>query len=395
MKYVIIIPDGAADIPLNELDGKTPLETAAIPNLHRIASQGKCGQVRTVPEGMPPGSDVAIMSLLGNDPLTCYTGRAPIEAAAQGISLKPEEWAFRCNLVTITDNIMKDHSAGNITSAEAKTLIQEVNRNLGTAGIRFYSGVSYRNLMIITRDYHGKTTPPHDILDKPIDEYLPSGEGAGILKDLIDSSREFLPGHPVNEKRKGEGKNIATSIWFWGEGKAPKIKPFIDKYGIQGSIIAAVDLVRGLGMLMGWKIIDVPGATGFIDTNYRGKGDAAIKALSVSDIVAVHIEAPDEAGHAGNPHEKIDALKQIDTHIIGPVFSYLSSLSEPWRILIMPDHPTPCTIRTHTREPVPFVIAGSDVESNGCRMFTEKAAGATGLLVDAGFKMMEMLVENR
>lgn len=392
MKYVVIIPDGAADIPLSKLDGKTPLETAALPNLHAIALQGKCGKVQTVPEGMPPGSDVAIMSLLGNNPLICYTGRAPIEAAAQGIVLKPEEWAFRCNLVTITDNIMKDHSAGNISSEEANTLIAEVNRRLSSGDIRFYSGVSYRNLMIITLDYRGKTTPPHDILDRPVKEYLPSGEGSDILKKLIESSREFLPGHPVNQKRKNKGKNIASSIWFWGEGKSPKIKPFVDKFGIQGAIIAAVDLVRGLGMLMGWKVVDVPGATGFIDTNYKGKGEAAIKALADSDIVAVHIEAPDEAGHAGNPHEKIQALEQLDTHIIGPVFSHLSSGSEPFRILIMPDHPTPCTIRTHTREPVPFVIAGSDVESNGCEKFTEKEAGDTGLFVDAGYKMMEVLV---
>lgn len=393
MKYAIIITDGAADVPLPELGGKTPLEAAHIPNLHTIAAMGKCGKVQTVPKELPPGSDVAIMSLLGNNPLTCYTGRAPIEAAAQGIVLAPGEWAFRCNLVTVTDHIMKDHSAGNISSEEAKALIDEVNRRLRTENIRFYPGVSYRNLMIISLDFRGTTTPPHDILDKPVGEYLPTGKGSDILKSLIESSGEFLPGHPVNRKRAGRGKNIASSIWFWGEGRAPKIKPFFDRFGINGSMIAAVDLVRGLGKLMGWKVIDVPGATGFIDTNYRGKGEAAIKALAGSDIVAVHIEAPDESGHAGNAHEKVQAIEQIDTHIIGPVFSYLSAGSEPWRILIMPDHPTPCTIRTHTREPVPFVIAGSDVTSNGCKMFTEKEAGATGLFVDAGYKMMEMLVK--
>jgi 2,3-bisphosphoglycerate-independent phosphoglycerate mutase len=393
MKYAIIITDGAADIPLEELDKKTPLEVAAMPNSTALASRGQCGTVQTVPGNMPPGSDVAIMSLLGNNPLECYTGRAPIEAAARGITLEPEEWAFRCNLVTISGNIMKDHSAGNISTREAEILMDEINKRLRTKAIRFYSGVSYRNLMIIKGEFQGTTTPPHDILDKQIDSYLPTGKGSNILRKLITSSREFLPDHPVNRERKASGKNRASSVWFWGEGKAPEIKPFFDKYGIRGTIIAAVDLVRGLGRLMGWKVVDVPGATGYFDTNYQGKGEAAVKALGDSDIIAVHIEAPDEAGHAGKPGEKIKALEQIDTHIIGPVYSYLSTGSEPWRILIMPDHPTPSTIRTHTREPVPFVIAGSDVESNGCSGFTEKEAKATGLFVDAGYKIMDMLVK--
>jgi 2,3-bisphosphoglycerate-independent phosphoglycerate mutase len=393
MKYAVIITDGAAGVPLDALQGKTSMEAASIPHCHEIAKKGTCGTVQTVPPGMPPGSDVAIMSLLGNNPLESYTGRAPIEAAAQGLTLDKGEWAFRCNLVTITNHIMKDHSAGNITTEEAEELIEAVNRELGTKNIRFFSGVSYRNLMLMKIDYQGETTPPHDILDQSIDTYLPRGTGAEILKKLVLSSQDFLPSHTINQRRAGEGKNMASSIWFWGEGTTPKIKPFKDKFGIDGAIIAAVDLVRGLGMLMGWNTIDVPGATGFVDTNYKGKGEAAVEVLKTTDIVAVHIEAPDEAGHAGDPHDKVMALEKIDTHIIGPVLSSLSSCGEPWRILIMPDHPTPCTTRTHTREPVPFMIAGSDVGSNGCTGFTEKETAATGLHVDAGYKIMEMLIK--
>jgi 2,3-bisphosphoglycerate-independent phosphoglycerate mutase len=392
MKYAIIITDGAAGVPLDILQGKTSMEAATLPHCDTIAHRGICGTVQTVPPGMPPGSDVAIMSLLGNNPLESYTGRAPIEAAAQGLTLDKGEWAFRCNLVTMTDNIMKDHSAGNITNKEAKELIDTVNQKLGTNNIRFFSGVSYRNLMLMKIDYHGKTTPPHDILDKPVDTYLPRGSGSEILKKLILSSQDFLPSHQINQQRASEGKNTASSIWFWGEGTAPRIKLFKDKFGIDGAIISAVDLVRGLGLLMGWNIIDVPGATGFVDTNYKGKGDAAVEVLKSTDIVAVHIEAPDEAGHAGNPEDKIMALEKIDANIIGPVHSFLSSCGEPWRILVMPDHPTPCTTRTHSSEPVPFMIAGSNIQSNGCRGFTEKETAATGLHIDAGYKIMEMLI---
>ncbi|MBN2443525.1 MAG: cofactor-independent phosphoglycerate mutase [Spirochaetales bacterium] len=392
MKYAVIITDGAADIRLDSLGGKTPLEAADIPFCDKIAAMGKGGTVQTVPEGLDPGSDVAIMSLLGNNPLKSYTGRAPIEAAARGLTLSPGEWAFRCNLVTIVNNIMIDHSAGNITNNEAKALMEEVNKRLGGPDIRFFSGVSYRNLLLLKTNYKGKTTPPHDILDKPIDNYLPKGEGSESLRKLIAMSSDFLPSLPINQKRKNEGKNIASSIWFWGEGTAPKITPFADKFGINGAIIAAVDLVRGLGMLMGWTPIEVKGATGFVDTNYKGKGEAAVEALKTTDIVAIHIEAPDEAGHAGNPEEKVMALEQIDKHIAGPVLSYLVSRDEPWRILIMPDHPTPCTIRTHTREAVPFLMAGDGVESNGCRAYTEAAAKSTGLFIDAGYKIMEMLI---
>jgi 2,3-bisphosphoglycerate-independent phosphoglycerate mutase len=392
LKYIIVIVDGAADVSLEELGNKTPLEAARLPAMDRLASKGITGTVKNVPADMPPGSDVAIMSLLGNNPHKYYTGRAPIEAAARGIKLEQDEWAFRCNLVTIIDGIMKDHSAGNISSDEAKALITEANNNLSTKKIKFYSGVSYRNLMIFKGDFEGHTTPPHDILDKEVKEYLPSGRGAKILQSLIKQSQTFLPDHEINRKRLRETKNPATSIWFWGEGKPPVFESFKKKYGLDGAIIAAVDLVRGLGILMGWEVIDVPGITGYIDTNYAGKGSFAIRALEKYDIICVHIEAPDEAGHAGSPHEKVKAIEQIDMHIIGPLLNHFNTTGCEWRMLIMPDHPTPCTIRTHTKDPVPFIIAGSGIRWNGGKSFTEAEAASTGLTIEQGYTLMDFFL---
>lgn len=392
MKYAIIITDGAADVNLKELDGKTPLSAAVKPNIDRIASSGLCGTVKTVPEGISPGSDVAIMSVLGYDPVKYYSGRAPIEAAAKGIKLLPSEIAFRCNLVTIIDDIMKDHSAGNITQEEAEDLMKTINEKMGTKDIRFYSGVSYRNLMILNGKYKGTLTPPHDILDQDINSYLPQGTGAELLKSLIKKSREFLPSHNVNQKRLKQNKNIASSIWFWGEGTIPKFTSFNDKFGLNGAIISAVDLVRGLGILIGWEPIYVQGATGFFDTNYSGKGTSAVSALKDYDIVCVHIEAPDEAGHIGNAIEKIKAIEQIDKHIVGPLLDYFLKTDESFRILILPDHPTPCTIRTHTSDSVPFTIWGSDVVSNRCSSFCEKEAAKTGLHINKGNTLIDFFL---
>jgi 2,3-bisphosphoglycerate-independent phosphoglycerate mutase len=394
MKYIVIIPDGAADIPLKELGNKTPFAAARIPSMDSLASQGLIGTVRTVPADMTPGSDVAIMSLLGNNPQTYYTGRAPIEAAARRIKLKQNEWAFRCNLVTIIDNIMKDHSAGNISSGEAKVLIEEVNKRLGTETIRFYSGVSYRNLMTFKGDFEGHTTPPHDILDKEVKEYLPSGTKADLLQSLITASQTFLPDHDINQKRIKESKNPATSIWFWGEGKATVFESFKKKYGLDGAIIAAVDLVRGIGILMGWDVIEVPGITGYIDTNYAGKGSYAIRALDRYDILCIHIEATDEASHAGSAQEKVKAIEQIDTHILSPLINHFRTTGSEWRVLIMPDHPTPCTLRTHTHDPVPFIIAGSNIRWNGGRSFTEAEAESTGLTIEQGYTIMDFFLSS-
>jgi 2,3-bisphosphoglycerate-independent phosphoglycerate mutase len=392
MKYIIIIPDGAADVPLKALGNTTPFAAARIPFMDSLALQGLIGTVKTVPANMLPGSDVAIMSLLGNNPQTYYTGRAPIEAAARGIRLEQHEWAFRCNLVTIIDNIMKDHSAGNISSGEAKVLIDEVNKRLGTENIRFYNGVSYRNLMTFKGDFGGHTTPPHDILDKEVEEYIPSGRNAQLLQSLISASQNFLPDHDINQKRIKESKNPATSIWLWGEGKATVFESFKKKYGLDGAIIAAVDLVRGIGILMGWDVIEVPGITGYIDTNYAGKGSYAIGALDKYDIICIHIEATDEAGHAGSAQEKIKALEQIDTHIVGPLITHFRTTGGEWRILIMPDHPTPCTIRTHTHDPVPFIIAGSNIRWNGGKSFSEAEAEATHLAIEQGHTMMDFFL---
>ncbi|MBN1699711.1 MAG: cofactor-independent phosphoglycerate mutase [Spirochaetales bacterium] len=395
MKYVIVIADGAADVPLDDLGGKTPLETARIPYTDELVANGIIGCVRTVPPGMQPGSDVAIMSLLGNDPAACYSGRAPIEAVARGITLGQSEWAFRCNLVTIIDNVMIDHSSDNISSEEAAILIGEVNRRFGSETLAFYSGVSYRNLMTYKGDFDGVTTPPHDILDKEISPYLPQGRGADLLQSMIRESQVFLPDHEVNRNRKKANKHPATSLWFWGEGTPPVFESFKKKYGLSGAIIAAVDLVRGIGILMGWDVIDVPGATGYFDTSYEGKGSHAIDALEDYEVVCVHIEAPDEAGHAGLPHEKIRAIEAIDTHIVGPIVHHLQSGGLPWRMLLMPDHPTPSTIRTHTADPVPFVIGGSDIEPNGRTSFTEQEAAIRGFMVEKGHTLMDFFLSPR
>ncbi len=388
MKYAIIIIDGAADVKLPELGGRTPLEAADKPAMDRMARAGTSGLVKTVPDNLSPGSDVAIMSLLGNDPGRFYSGRAPIEAAARGISLGRDEWAFRCNLVTIMNGIMKDHSSSNISNDEARELVSFVQEKLGSDAARFYSGVSYRNLMTYRGEWAGKTKPPHDILDRNADEYFPQGKGSEPLVELIRKSQELLADHPVNSKRVLDGKNPATSIWFWGEGKAPRMESFFDKFGKKGAMIAAVDLPCGIGMLMGWECIGVEGATGYFDTNYAGKGKACVDALDAFDVVCVHIEAPDEAGHAGEIGEKVKAIERIDRHIVGPVLDALSKRGEGFKLLVSPDHPTPCTVRTHVNVPVPFVVCGSSVPHNGARKYTEDEAAGTGLFMPRGWEMM-------
>ena len=411
MKYAIIIPDGAADLPLEELDGLTPLAAAETPNMDWIAAEGKCGTVQTIPPKMPHGSDVAIMSVMGYDPRQYYTGRAPLEAAARGIEVGADEWVFRCNLVTIVDGVMEDYSAGHISTAEAKILIDKLNRLLAsghgdssgfTGTVRFYSGVSYRHLLTVpARSGRGswkdvKTTPPHDIIGKPIEDYLPRGPGSEILVRLIEQSEAILSTDDVNQVRRDLGENPATHIWLWGQGKMPKLPPFSKQYGIKSSAsIAAVDLVRGLSKIIGWEHIEVPGATGYLDTNYEGKGKAAVAALEDHDLVFVHIEAPDEAGHNGDISGKVRAIEQIDQHIVGPILKYLQNLDDDWRIMVLPDHPTPCSIRSHTSEPVPFAIAGTRIVSVAKRHFTEADAKKSDLHVNLGFELMEYFLKVR
>ncbi|MCJ7778919.1 MAG: cofactor-independent phosphoglycerate mutase [Sedimentisphaerales bacterium] len=390
---VIIVPDGAADEPIEKLGGRTALEAAEIPNMDRISSQGRQGLVRTIPEGMEPGSDVAQMSLLGYDPHRYYTGRAPIEAAARDIKLSMEDWVFRCNLVTIADGKMADHSAGHISTEEASKLIKELDEQLGNAQIRFYTGVSYRHLLVFKGlDFDVHTYPPHDHIDKPIEKILPHGKGAELLIDLMARSQQFFAGHDINKVRSDLGENQVSSIWLWGQGKKAQMERFEKRFGLKGAAITAVDLVRGLAKLIGFDLIDVPGATGFIDTNYQGKASAAIEALEKYDIVFIHIEAPDEASHTGNIEMKKKAIEQIDKYVVGPVFEALQKY-QSWRILVMPDHPTPISSMAHSSEPVPFAIAGDNISGILNTTFSEANAAKSGLKIHNGFELMEYFLK--
>lgn len=395
MKYALIIPDGAADTPIEELGRKTPLAAARKPNMDWIASHGKCGTVRTVPRNLPCGSDVAILSVLGYDPRQYYTGRAPLEAAAQDLVVTPDEWIFRCNLVTIVDGLMDDYSAGHISTEEAGSLIDAINRALGGPNVKFYRGVSYRHLMTFKGDCSVSTKPPHDILGQPVEAHVPTGTGSDALRVLMEKSKAVLADHEVNKVRRDLGENPATSIWLWGQGKMPQLPSFERKFGLKGAAITAVDLVRGLSKLIGWQVIEVPGATGYLDTNYAGKGAAAVAAIDTVDLVCVHVEAPDEAGHNADAKGKVRAIEQIDTHVVGPILERLKKEGDQWRILVVPDHPTPCALRTHTPDPTPFAIAGLRIESVVSESFTEAAASAADLHIAVGSDLMEYFLTVR
>ena len=392
MKYAIVIPDGAADVPLDELHGQTPLAAADTPHMDWISAHGKCGTVQTIPDGLECGSDVAILSVLGYDPRQYYSGRAPLEAAARGIEVGSDEWVFRCNLVTIIDGIMEDHSAGHIRSEEAATLVAELNRLLAGDRIHFYPGVSYRQLMTLAGEVDVTLTPPHDILGEPADAHLPRGAGSEILTTLIQRSEQILADHEVNQVRRDLGENPATHVWFWGQGKMPHLPAFADRFGLSGAAITAVDLVRGLARLIGWDVVEVAGATGFVDTNYAGKGAAAVEALADHDLVFVHVEAPDEAGHQADVKGKVRAINQVDRHVVGPLLEHLTA-QEAWRICVLPDHPTPCGRRTHTADAVPFALAGTGVASVVARPFTEAAAAESDLHIPRGCDLMEYFLK--
>ncbi|RPI62662.1 MAG: cofactor-independent phosphoglycerate mutase [Planctomycetaceae bacterium] len=392
MKYAIIVPDGAADLPIDELGGKTPLQAAVTPNMDWIASHGKCGQVRNVPQGMYPGSDVALLSVMGYDPRQYYTGRAPLEAAAQGLKVDPDEWIFRCNLVTIIDGVMEDHSAGHITTEEGAAIVADLNKLLGGPNVKFFTGVSYRHLLTFRANCDVTTTPPHDILGKKAAPYLPTGAGADLLRAMIDTSRRMLENHDVNVVRRDLGENPATSIWLWGQGKMPQLPTFIERFGLRGASITAVDLIRGLSKLIGWESIEVPGATGYIDTNYAGKGQAAIEAIDRVDVVLVHVEAPDETGHNADVKAKVQAISDIDKYVVGPILKRLQAEGDQWRILVLPDHPTPCSVRTHTAEPVPFAIAGLRIAGVVQEPFSETTAANSDLKISHGHELMEFFL---
>jgi len=393
-KYVIIVPDGAADDPQESLGGKTPLEAAATPNLDRISAEGRLGLVRTVPQGMDPGSDVAQMSLLGYDPLRCYSGRAPIEAAARGIPLGPSDWVFRCNMVTFADGKMADHSAGHISTEEASGLIAELSKLIADDRLSLHTGVSYRHLLVCRdMDFDVRTYPPHDCIGTPVEKILPRGKGAEILIEMINQSQQLFAGHEINKIRQDLGENQVSSVWLWGQGKQTRLESFRKRFGLKGVTITAVDLVRGLARLVGFDLIEVPGATGFVDTNYEGKGTAAIRALDDYDLVFVHVEAPDEAGHEGNLAAKVEAIEQVDKCIIGPVLHALESRKE-WRILVLPDHPTPVRGGAHSGAPVPFAMAGSGVTGILHLGFGETNAARSGCQIENGYELMEYFLRS-
>lgn len=393
-KYVIIVPDGAADNPLDCFDGKTVIEAAETPNMDRIAADGRQGVVQTVPEGLTPGSDVAMMSLLGYDPAKSYTGRAPIEAVAQQIPLAVDDWVFRCNLVTCADGAMADHSAGHITTKEALELVTELKASLGRPGVKFFPGVSYRHLCVISGIDFSKvaTQPPHDIIGQKVSKHLPKGKNADTLNELMAKSQQLFENHPINRVRRDLGENPVSTIWLWGQGQKAALERFSKKYGKHGAAITAVDLVRGLARLVGFDLIPVEGATGYIDTNYAGKGQAAIAALEKYDLVFVHIEAPDEAGHSGNPQQKKKAIELIDKFIVGPVYDALQKY-EHYRILVMPDHPTPVELRTHVAEPVPFAMAGTGITGVLKKPYCERNSFESGFSIENGSDMMEFFLK--
>ncbi|UCD75058.1 MAG: cofactor-independent phosphoglycerate mutase, partial [Phycisphaerales bacterium] len=352
MKYVIILPDGAADDPLAELDGRTPLEAANIPNMDWVSLNGRLGRILTVPDGLTPATDVATLSLLGYDPVACYTGRAALEAAAQHLNVAEDQIVFRSNFVTVEDGRMKDFTADHIDQSEADRLVADLNKLFKDDPCEFHAGVSYRNLMLLSgaAEMELICQPPHDIPDQPVADFPPKGRGAERIIDIMNRAAAILVEHPVNEKRLKAGRPEVTNIWLWGQGKPTVLEPFFERYGPSGAVITGVDIMRGLAVCMGMKLIEVPGATGYLDTNYGGKGQAGVQALDGYDLVTVHVEAPDEAGHEGNAAEKVKALEKIDDLIVGPMLEALREHDE-WRILVAPDHPTPCTTKAHSAVP--------------------------------------------
>lgn len=398
MKYIVILGDGMADYGVDAFDGKTILEVADKPTIDYMAQHGEMGMVKTVQDGMKPGSDVANLSVMGYDTQKCYSGRSPLEAASIGVEMTDDDVTFRTNLVTLSDEenyedkTMLDYSAGEITTEEAHELIEAVAKELNTDVIKFYPGISYRHLCVWTG---GSTsvdmTPPHDISDKKIADYLPKGDGAEKFIEMMKKSEKILKEHPVNKKRIAEGKNPATSIWPWGEGTKPQLDNFEEKFGINGSVISAVDLIKGIAICAGMNSIDVEGATGNCETNWDGKAQAALEAITGdSDFVYVHMEAPDEMGHQGEPYKKKLAVEIIDEKVVKFLKDELEKRGIDYRMMILPDHPTPICLKTHVSDPVPYIIYDSTAETdtNAHLTYTEKNAESTGVYVEKGYTLM-------
>ncbi|MBR5235915.1 MAG: cofactor-independent phosphoglycerate mutase [Clostridia bacterium] len=400
MKYVVFLGDGMADFPCEALSGRTPLELAHKPHMDRLAQKGTLGLAKTVDDSLSPGSDVANLSVLGYDPLKYYSGRSPLEALSIGVELKDSDVTFRANLVTLSDEAtysdktMVDYSAGEITTEEASALISTLQKELAMPGFSLYAGISYRHLLV----WDGGTTkvsltPPHDISKRKVTEYLPKGAQSELLLDIMEQSHKILSNHPINQERVKRGKNPANSLWIWGEGTKPSLDSFMGKFGVSGTMISAVDLLKGIACGTGMQVAEVPNVTGNIDTNFDGKAEAAIRALSNGqDFVYIHVEAPDECGHHGQCDLKVRAIELIDEKIVGPVMDYLEKSGEDFRVLLMPDHPTPLALMTHVKDPVPFAIYEKNQKDGSGLSYTEKNAAETGLFVEKGCKLMEKLL---
>jgi 2,3-bisphosphoglycerate-independent phosphoglycerate mutase len=396
MKYVVLVPDGMADVGVEQLGGKTPLEVAETPNMDFIVANGLLAQTSTIPTGLAPASDVANLSILGYDPQQYYSGRAPLEAAYLGIDLSGDDIAFRCNLVTISDDKMADYSAGHISSGEAAVLIDELNKHLGSGSIKFYAGVSYRHLLVLKGcDVDALAAvlcvPPHDILGQNFKKSLPKGKAASIALDLMERSRPLLAAHEINKVRVDLGENPANMIWLWGQGLKPSMPLFKEKFGLTGAVISAVDLIKGIGKIIGLDVINVAGATGYYDTNYSGKAQAALDALQKKDFVFVHVEATDEAGHNGDLRMKIATIERFDKMVVGPILEYFKGKKD-FRIMVLPDHATPVSLRKHTIDKVCVAIMGQGIAQNGFNNFSEAEAKKSEIFYE-GHRLMEILMK--
>ncbi len=399
MKYIVLVGDGMCDYPIEELGNKTPLEFARTPNMDFLVSGGKIGLVKTIPEGLSPASDVANLAIFGYDPKVYYSGRGPLEAANLGVELKDDDIAFRCNLITISGDKLMDYSAGHISSKEAAVLINFLQEKLGSPDLHFYPGTNYRHLAVISTSggrnkglEKARCVPPHDITGREFKKYLPLGQDAGFLISLMEKSRELLLVHEVNQVRLDLKENPANMIWLWGQGKRPRLSKFEDKYGIKGSVISAVDLIKGIGRLAGLSVIEVKGATGYYDTNYKGKADAALESLKSKDFVYVHVEAPDEASHNGHLQEKILAIERFDELVVGTILRESRGWDD-FRILLMPDHATPVSLRTHTADSVCFALYGKGISGSHFCGFNEAQAKKSGIFLENAYMLMDRLIK--
>ncbi len=392
MKYVVVCGDGMADYPIESMGNKTVLELCDIPNIDMIAREGAMGELKTVPEGFEAGSDVANLSILGYDPKQYYTGRGPLEAYSIGVGLEDGDIAFRCNIITEENGIIKDYSSGHITTKESRELIKKASASFNVG--KFYPGVSYRHLFV----YHGENsfvcTPPHDVVGQKVSDNLIKGKNAEILNKMMLDSKKILSNHPINKKRISEGKNPGNMLWLWGQGKKVYMEPFSQKFGMKGGVISAVDLIKGIGYGAKMDVIDVPGVTGFIDTNYEGKADYAIKALDNLDFIYIHVEAPDEAGHSGNLEMKIKAIEDLDKRVVGRLLNKLDSNGFDYKIGIVADHPTPIKIKTHVSDPVPFAVYSENIKKDKTTCYSEKEGkkGKYGLVY--GSEFIDLLKKN-